>query len=99
MKKLLALVFALVLLFAVTAVAEPITLQIGFENSISEPIGQALVKWQELVAEKGDGSIGAMSGSCKLMKESLAPEITEKLNATGFPAGQQDRPHRPDAPR
>ena len=57
MKKLLALVFALVMLFSVTAIAEPITLQVGFENSMSEPIGQALVKWQELVAEKGDGSI------------------------------------------
>lgn len=35
----------------------PMTVQIGFENSISEPIGQALVKWQELVEEKGDGSL------------------------------------------
>lgn len=33
------------------------TLQIGFENSITEPLGQALQKWQELVDEKGDGSI------------------------------------------
>lgn len=32
-------------------------IQIGFENSISEPFGQGLVKWQELVDEKGDGSI------------------------------------------
>lgn len=31
--------------------------QIGFENSISEPIGQALEKWQELVEEQGDGSL------------------------------------------
>jgi tripartite ATP-independent transporter DctP family solute receptor len=36
---------------------DAIKVQIGFENSISEPIGQALTKWQELVAEKGDGSI------------------------------------------
>lgn len=57
MKKLLALVFALMMLFSVTAIAEPITLQIGFENSMSEPIGKGLAKWQELVAEKGDGSI------------------------------------------
>ena len=57
MKKLLALVFALVMLFSVTAIAEPITLQIGFENSMSEPIGQALAKWQELVAAQGDGSL------------------------------------------
>ena len=34
-----------------------VTLQIGFENSISEPIGQALEKWQQLVDEKGDGSL------------------------------------------
>ena len=57
MKKLLALVFALVMLFSVTAIAEPVTLQIGFENSMSEPIGQALAKWQELVAAQGDGSL------------------------------------------
>ena len=37
--------------------ANVVKVQIGFENSISEPVGQALVKWQELVAEKGDGSI------------------------------------------
>lgn len=35
----------------------PMTVQIGFENSLSEPIGQALVKWQELVEKKGDGSL------------------------------------------
>lgn len=34
-----------------------VVLQIGFENSISEPIGQALEKWQQLVDEKGDGSL------------------------------------------
>ena len=50
MKKMLAFVLALMLTFAVAASAE--TLQIGFENSLSEPIGQALVKWQELLAEK-----------------------------------------------
>lgn len=37
--------------------ANPVTIQIGFENSMSEPIGQALEKWQSLVAEKGDGSL------------------------------------------
>lgn len=35
----------------------PMTVQIGFENSLSEPIGEALVKWQKLVEEKGDGSL------------------------------------------
>ncbi len=34
-----------------------VTLQIGFENSITEPIGQALVKWQELLAEKSGGTM------------------------------------------
>ena len=50
MKKIFALSIALMLALTVAASAE--TLQIGFENSISEPIGQALVKWQELMAEK-----------------------------------------------
>lgn len=36
---------------------QEIVIQIGFENSISEPIGQALEYWQKLVKEKGDGSI------------------------------------------
>lgn len=34
-----------------------VIVRIGFENSMSEPIGQALQKWQSLVAEKGDGSM------------------------------------------
>ncbi|MBO8168384.1 MAG: FAD-dependent oxidoreductase [Thermoanaerobacteraceae bacterium] len=38
---------------------------------------------KEIMGKKGDGSIGAMSGSCKLHKESLADEIVEKLNETG----------------
>ena len=37
----------------------------------------------EKQGKKADGTIGAMSGSCKLLKESLAPEIVEKLNKTG----------------
>lgn len=36
---------------------DAVVLQIGFENSITEPVGQALEKWQSLVDEKGDGSI------------------------------------------
>lgn len=39
------------------ASGDVVTLQIGFENSISEPIGQGLEKWKELVDEKGDGSL------------------------------------------
>jgi len=37
----------------------------------------------EITGKKADDSIGAMSGSCKLYKESLAPEIVETLNNTG----------------
>jgi hypothetical protein len=37
----------------------------------------------EKMGKKGDGSIGAMSGSCKLFKESLSPEIVDTLNKTG----------------
>ncbi|SCP95544.1 C4-dicarboxylate TRAP transporter substrate-binding protein [Anaerobium acetethylicum] len=36
---------------------DAVKVQIGFENSISEPIGQALEKWQQLVEEQGDGSV------------------------------------------
>ena len=44
-------------------------------------VGQAGVP--EKMGKKADGSIGAMSGSCKLFKESLSPEIVEMLNTTG----------------
>jgi hypothetical protein len=37
----------------------------------------------EITGKKMDGSIGAMSGSCKLYKESLAPEIVETLDRDG----------------
>jgi len=36
---------------------EKVTLQIGFENSMSEPIGQALQKWSDLLAEKSNGTM------------------------------------------
>ena len=39
---------------------------------------------EEIVGLKGDGSVGAMSGSCKLLKESLAPDLIEELNANGL---------------
>lgn len=38
---------------------------------------------KEMVGEKANGSIGAMSGSCKLYKESLSKEIQEELNHNG----------------
>ena len=31
-----------------------------------------------------DGEIGVMSGSCKLSKDSLAPELSRKLSETGM---------------
>ena len=37
---------------------------------------------KEMIGRKGD-QVGAMSGSCKLLKESLAPEIVSTLNKTG----------------
>lgn len=38
---------------------------------------------KEIMGCKADGSYGAMSGSCKLNKDSLSPEIREKLNSVG----------------
>lgn len=38
---------------------------------------------KELRGEKADGSVGSMSGSCKLLKESLADHIVERLNRDG----------------
>lgn len=43
----------------------------------------ALAEVTEIQGRKGDGSVGAMSGSCKLHKESLAPEIVSELNEKG----------------
>ncbi|MDR3565637.1 MAG: FAD-dependent oxidoreductase [Negativicutes bacterium] len=37
----------------------------------------------EIMGAKADGSLGAMSGSCKLFKESLSDKIVEELNRTG----------------
>ena len=50
MKKIIAV--ALMLMLVLTAAASAEVLQIGFENSMSEPIGQGLLKWQELLAAK-----------------------------------------------
>ena len=38
---------------------------------------------EEYKGRKKDGSVGAMSGSCKLLKESLSPEISHKLDEEG----------------
>ena len=52
-----AVLAAMMLSTGASAADAEVTLQIGFENSISEPIGQALEKWQQLVDDKGDGSL------------------------------------------
>jgi TRAP-type C4-dicarboxylate transport system, periplasmic component len=36
---------------------ETVTIQVGFENTLEEPIGQAVEEWAELVAERSDGTI------------------------------------------
>jgi hypothetical protein len=38
---------------------------------------------EETIGKKANGSIGAMSGSCKLYKESLSQEIQEELTSKG----------------
>ena len=53
MKRILVLALALCMLGALALADE--VLQIGFENSITEPVGQGLVKWQELLAAKNVG--------------------------------------------
>ena len=58
MKKTLTLVLALVMaLLSVSALADVLEVNIGFENSLEEPIGQALVKWQELLDEQSGGTM------------------------------------------
>lgn len=34
-----------------------VTIQLGFENSLSEPIGKAAVEWQKLIEEQSNGSL------------------------------------------
>lgn len=61
MKKILALVLALTMIFALAAVSASadadVTLRIGFENSLTEPVGQGLQKWAELLAERSNGTM------------------------------------------
>ena len=37
--------------------AAPIKVQIGFENTMQEPIGRALEKWKEIVDKKSNGGM------------------------------------------
>ena len=57
MKKLAIISLAAAALLAVPVMADDVTIQLGYENSASEPIGQALQKWADLIDEKGDGSL------------------------------------------
>jgi hypothetical protein len=38
---------------------------------------------KEIFGKKADGTLGAMSGSCKLLKDSLAPQIKNELEKNG----------------
>lgn len=42
---------------ATAPAGDAVVVQVGFENSISEPFGQGLVKWQELVDERSNGTL------------------------------------------
>jgi len=53
MKKFFAALLLTALLVA--PAAADVVLQLGFENSMSEPIGQALAKWKELLAARNTG--------------------------------------------
>lgn len=53
----LASALAVTVMAAVCAPAAEVTLNIGFENSITEPVGQGVVKWAELIAERSGGKM------------------------------------------
>jgi tripartite ATP-independent transporter DctP family solute receptor len=56
MKKIAALILSLVMLLGVAAAsAEDIVLQVGFENSLSEPVGEGMQKWKELLDARDVG--------------------------------------------
>jgi len=51
---------------------------------------------EDILGQRKGGSYGAFSGSCKLNKDSLSPEIQEKLNKTGvvvIPLAKEDINH------
>ena len=39
------------------ASGDAVVIRIGYENTDAEPIGQAMIHWQQLVEEQGDGSL------------------------------------------
>ncbi len=53
---------------------------------------------QEMIGRKADGSLGAMSGSCKLHKDSLSEAIVKELNTKGVVVVPiPDRLKKPDS--
>ena len=86
MKKFVAIALSLMMLLAVTAAGAEV-LQIGFENSLSEPVGEGLLKWQELLAERNvgltielfpDSQLGAKNDLIDQMRQ--FPKAEERIN-------------------
>ena len=55
MKKFFALFMLTLLCLSASSAMADVVLQLGLENSISEPIGQAVTKWKELLDERNTG--------------------------------------------
>ena len=55
MKKVVFALMALLLLVTAAAAADGPVLQLGLENSLSEPVGQGVLKWKELLAARNTG--------------------------------------------
>ncbi|MBQ3397189.1 MAG: C4-dicarboxylate TRAP transporter substrate-binding protein [Synergistaceae bacterium] len=55
MKKFLAVFMLTLLCLSASSAMADVVLQLGLENSISEPIGQAVTKWKELLNERKTG--------------------------------------------
>ncbi len=79
MKKLVIATLALTAALAVPVMADDVTIQLGFENSASEPVGQALQKWADLIDEKGDGSL-----KLELYPDSQLGSKTELIDGMTF---------------
>lgn len=54
---LAAITLLAVMASATCAMAAEVTLNIGFENSITEPVGQGIEKWAELLKERSGGKM------------------------------------------
>ena len=57
MKKLLSIALLLALALTAAAQAAPTVIQIGFENTMEEPIGKAVQHWAELVEKESGGAM------------------------------------------